>query len=182
MGSLMKIKGWLPFVTHCSRALCITNEIVRLMHLGQVDLDKRIIWSRKNPWPRLKEFSALECCLESKVYYVVFIRFFFPCSIPLFMNVRFDTWMKRANLCVREPTARLSLLAEISSYSGPYGPHLLPRRIDGNHESCCCCCSLHKRKVYRAPTFMLWRVSEHYSCCCSILGPFSHSKTLAICL
>ena len=23
--------------------------------------------------------------------------------LPFFMNVRFDTWMKRANLCVREP-------------------------------------------------------------------------------
>ena len=25
-----------------------------------------------------------------------------------------------------------SLFAEISSYSGPYGPHLLPRRTDGS--------------------------------------------------
>ena len=48
MGSLMKIKGWLPFVTHCSRVQCITNEIVRLMHLGQVDLDKRIFFFKRN--------------------------------------------------------------------------------------------------------------------------------------
>ena len=43
------------------------------------------------------------------------------------MNVRFDTWMKRANLCERATrVVGIPSLAEISSYSGPYGPHLLP--------------------------------------------------------
>ena len=57
----------------------------------------------------LNQFKALSINLNAqhvngmteKVYFVVFIRFF--SLLPFFMNVRFDTWMKRANLCVREP-------------------------------------------------------------------------------
>ena len=76
--------------------------------------------------------------------------------LPFFMNVRFDTWMKRANLCVRES------LAEISSYSGPYGPHLLPRRIDGNHEESCCCCTKE-------------RCIEHLPLCCGESVSITHA-------
>ena len=40
----------------------------------------------------------------------MFVLFgFFPSSPTLFMNVRFDTWMKRANLCAREPLSLSSL-------------------------------------------------------------------------
>ena len=114
-----------------------------------------------------------------KTQYINSVIFCAP--LILVMNVRFDTWMKRANLCAREP---LSLLAEISSYSGPYGPHLLPRRIDGKTTRANAVCTKE-------------RCIEHLPLCCgesvsithasnSILGPFSslsqvHSETLVSC-